>query len=147
SVLLKAKVSGDFSVHGLAPLTGGASKQHFLFDLEQRGTRRPLVLRTALGECLGTPPNFLRESEVHRGLVGIVPVPEVVCEDAAGEHFGAPAIVLGRVPGVTAPPEAAGRPSGLGMLFPPARRAVLAPAFVESLVRIHRFAESEASRS
>src|SRR5262245_43753758 len=39
------------------------------------------------------------------------------------------------------PPEAAGRPSGLGMLFSSDRRARLAPAFVENLSRIHHFAE------
>lgn len=141
--LLAANLPGRFTVHGLAPLTGGASKQHFVFDLEEpgNGRTRSLVLRTALGECLGTPPNFRRESEVQRALFGRVPVPEVVCVDAAGEHFGAPAIILGRVPGVTAPPEAAGRPSGLGLLFPPERRAKLAPAFLDNLHRIHSFAD------
>jgi aminoglycoside phosphotransferase (APT) family kinase protein len=147
SVLLASKLPRGFSVDGLQPLTGGASKQHFIFELETGGERRPLVLRTALGECLGTPPEFGRESEVQRALEGIVPVAEVFCVDPEGANFGAPAIVLARVPGVTAPPEAAGRPSGLGMLFAPARRAVLAPAFLESLVRIHRFAESPASSS
>ena len=146
--LLAANLPKGFTVHGLQPLTGGASKQHFVFDLEDAsGARRALVLRTALGECLGTPPNFRREGEIQRGLSAVVPVPEVVCVDPEGAHFGAPAIVLERVAGVTAPPEAAGRPSGLGMLFPPPRRAVLAPAFVESLVRIHRFAESPDSSS
>ncbi|MET0152669.1 MAG: phosphotransferase family protein, partial [Candidatus Binatia bacterium] len=135
-------------VQGLQPLTGGASKQHFVFDLEEPGgTRRSLVLRTALGECLGTPPNFRRESEIQRALRSIVPVAEVVCLDADGESFGAPAVILERVPGVTAPPEAAGRPSGLGMLFPPARRARLAPAFVENLCRIHRFADAPGAAS
>jgi aminoglycoside phosphotransferase (APT) family kinase protein len=147
SALLAAMLPGG-TVHGLQPLTGGASKQHFVFELEERGGAwRPLVLRTALGECLGTPPNFRRESEVQRALRGVVPVAEVVCVDADGQHFGAPAIVLERVSGVTAPPEAAGRPSGLGMLFPAARRARIAPAFVESLCRIHRFADEPGAAS
>jgi aminoglycoside phosphotransferase (APT) family kinase protein len=142
STLIAATLPAGSKVEHLQPLTGGASKQHFLFDLQEPGgRRRSLVLRTALGECLGTPPNFRRESEVQRALRGIVPVAEVVCMDAEGEHFGAPAIVLERVSGVTAPPEAAGRPSGLGMLFPPARRDRLGPAFVENLSRIHRFAD------
>jgi aminoglycoside phosphotransferase (APT) family kinase protein len=148
--LLRARLPGEFSVQGLQPLTGGASKQHFVFDLVQPGApgdRRSLVLRTALGECLGTPPNFQRESEIQRALRGIVPVADVVCVDPGGEHFGAPAIVLERVRGTPAPPEAAGRPSGLGMLFSPARRERLAPAFLANLARIHAFADSEASRS
>lgn len=135
-----------FAVHGFQPLTGGASKQHFLFELERPGEpRRALVLRTALGECLGTPPNFRRESEIQRALRGRVPVPEVVAVDADGDRFGAPAVLLERVAGVTAPPEAAGRPSGLGMIFPAERRARLAPAFVENLTRIHGFAADPAS--
>jgi aminoglycoside phosphotransferase (APT) family kinase protein len=146
SALVDALLPTAVAVHGLQPLTGGASKQHFVFDLEERGGgRRPLVLRTALGECLGTPPNFRRESEAQRALRGTVPVAEVVCVDADGEHFGAPAIVLERVGGVTAPPEAAGRPSGLGMLFSAERRARLAPAFVENLARIHAFADAPGS--
>ncbi|MEA2624256.1 MAG: hypothetical protein QOD06_301 [Candidatus Binatota bacterium] len=147
--LLSAKLPGRFAVRGLGPLTGGASKQHFVFDLEEpdTGRTRSLVLRTALGECLGTPPNFRRESEVQRALSGRVPVPEVVCVDPDGEYFEAPAIVLGRVGGVTVPPEAAGRPSGLGLLFPPERRAKLAPAFSENLHRIHSFADCDESAS
>ena len=45
------------------------------------------------------------------------------------------------------PPEAAGRPSGLGLLFPPGRRAKLAPAFLENLHGIHSFAECAESVS
>ena len=140
--LLTAELSGAFEIRDLQPLTGGASKQHFVFMLDADGRRRELVLRTALGECLGTPPNFRRESEVQRALRGVVPVAEVVCVDDEGSHFGTPAIVLERVAGVTAPPEAAGRPSGLGLLFPPERRARLGPAFLENLHRVHSFADS-----
>jgi aminoglycoside phosphotransferase (APT) family kinase protein len=148
SALVAATLPAGSMVRDLRPLTGGASKQHFLFDLKEPGGReRSLVLRTALGECLGTPPNFRRESEIQRALLGIVPVAEVVCVDADGEYFGAPAIVLERVSGVTAPPEAADRPSGLGTLFPPGRRARLAPAFVENLCRIHRFADAPGAAS
>jgi aminoglycoside phosphotransferase (APT) family kinase protein len=148
SSLVAATLPAGSKVEGLQPLTGGASKQHFVFDLEEPGgRRRSLVLRTALGECLGTPPNFRRESEVQRALRVVVPVAEVVCVDADGEHFGAPAIVLERVAGLTSPPEATGRPSGLGMLFPPARRERLAPAFVENLSRIHSFADAPGAAS
>lgn len=143
--LLAAHLEPGFAVHDLQPLTGGASKQHFVFELEEGGRRRSLVLRTALGECLGTPPNFRRENEVQAALRGRVPVPGIAFVDADGEHFGAPAIVLERVAGVTAPPEAAGRPSGLGMIFPPARRPAISTAFVENLARIHRFAEAAES--
>jgi aminoglycoside phosphotransferase (APT) family kinase protein len=48
---------------------------------------------------------------------------------------------------VTAPPEAAGRPSGLGMVFPPARREAIGTAFIENLARIHRFADDPRSRA
>ncbi len=69
--LLSANLSPGFAVHDLQPLTGGASKQHFVFDLEEPTPngprRRALVLRTALAECLGMPPSFQREAEVQRG--------------------------------------------------------------------------------
>src|SRR5258706_14554620 len=100
STLIASRAAPGFAIHGLQPVTGGASKQHFVFDLEESGRRRTLVLRTALGECLGTPPNFRRESEVQQALAGLVPVPGVFCVDPDGERFGAPAIVLERVSGV-----------------------------------------------
>ena len=143
--LLAAKIPGPFAIVDLQPLTGGASKQHFVFELEERGVRRSLVLRTALAESLGTAPNLRREFEVQRAIRGVVRVPEVVCGDPDGEIFGAPALVLERIAGTTVPPEAAGKPSGFGALFSPERRAKLAPAFVDNLARIHGFADSPAS--
>jgi aminoglycoside phosphotransferase (APT) family kinase protein len=138
---LAARLGGEFRVVDLRPLTGGASKQHFVFELEHPAsgvpTRRKLVLRCALSESLGTAPNFQREAEVQRALRGIVPVAEVVCADPEGEVFGAPALVLEFVAGATVPPETAGKPSGFGSSFPRARREALAPAFVDSLAKIH----------
>lgn len=133
----------------LQPLTGGASKQHFAIEIEggPGGStgRRSLVLRAALAESLGTAPNLQSEFEVQRALRGVVPVAEVLCVDPEGELFEAPALVLERVSGVTVPPEATGKPSGFGSLFGPERRALLAPAFVENLARIHAFADAPAS--
>ncbi|MGH7818745.1 MAG: phosphotransferase, partial [Candidatus Binatia bacterium] len=143
--LLAEHCPSGFVVHDLRPLTGDASKQHFSFELEEsseRGAPRALVLRTALAESLGTAPNLQREFEIQRAIRGVIAVPDVVCVDPEGAEFGAPALVLERLPGVTVPPEAAGKPSGFGSLFPPARRARLAAAFVENLVRIHAFADS-----
>jgi aminoglycoside phosphotransferase (APT) family kinase protein len=144
--LLSAELRGGFQIVGLQPLTGGASKQHFVFELEQSGKRRSLVLRTALAESLGTAPNLRREFEVQRAIRGVVPVPEVLCVDAEGEVFGSPAIVLERIGGTTVPPEAPGKPSGFGSLFSAARRAKLAPAFVENMARIHAFADRTVSQ-
>lgn len=146
---LAARLPSGFRIIDLQPLTGGASKQHFVFEIEEdagkRASRRSLVLRTALAESLGTAPNLDREFEIQRAMRGIVPVPEVVCVDAEGSEFGAPALVLERVAGVTVPPEAAGKPSGFGSLFSPDRRRTLATAFVENLARIHGFADSAAA--
>lgn len=146
----KAGSAREFRVVDLQFLTGGASKQHFSFDLIERdsgavGTRRSFVLRTALAESLGTAPDFQRELEVQRALRGVIPVAGVLCADPDGELFGAPAIVLERVAGVTVPPEAAGKPSGFGSGFSRERRAKLGPAFVETLAHIHAFADSPAS--
>jgi len=144
--------SREFRVVDLQFLTGGASKQHFSFDLIEReshgvGTRRACVLRTALAESLGTAPDFLRELEVQRALRGVIPVADVVCADPDGVLFGAPAIVLERVAGATVPPEAAGKPSGFGSGFSRERRAKLGPAFIDMLARIHAFADSPQSKA
>ncbi len=146
--LVHAKLGSGHRATNLTYLTGGASKQHFLFDLHERSVSAPrsLVLRAALAESLGTPPAMEREAEIQRAVREVVPVPEVICADAEGTHFEAPAIILGKVEGVTIPPEAAGKPSGFGSAFSPARRAVLGPAFVESLAKIHAFAESDAGK-
>ncbi|MEA2624254.1 MAG: hypothetical protein QOD06_299 [Candidatus Binatota bacterium] len=148
--LIALRLGSAFRVVDLQPLTGGASKQHFAFDLEEPSSnggteRRSLVLRTAIAECLGTAPNLHRECQIQQAMRGVVPVPEVICVDADGVTFGAPAIVLERMGGTTVPPEAAGKPSGFGSLFSVERRSALAPAFIENLVRIHAFAQSEAA--
>src|ERR1043166_8218527 len=140
---LAARLSGGFAIVDLQPLTGGASKQHFVFELDEGGPkRRSLVLRTALPASLGTAPNLEREFEIQRAIRGVVPVAEVVCVDARGEVIGAPALVLERMGGTTIPPEAAGKPSGFGSLFSADRRRKLAPAFLENMARIHAFADS-----
>jgi aminoglycoside phosphotransferase (APT) family kinase protein len=145
--MIAARLGSAFRVSNLRFLTGGASKQHFDFDLEERGALpRSLVLRAALSECLGTAPAMEREAEVQQALRGVVPVAGVVCADPQGDQFGAPAIVLERIEGATVPPEAAGKPSGFGSAFSPERRAALGPQFVENLARIHAFAETEAGR-
>lgn len=145
--MIATRLGGGFRVSNLQHLTGGASKQHFVFDLDPPGgAPRSLVLRTALSECLGTAPAMEREAEIQQALRGVVPVPDVVCSDPQGEVFGAPAIVLERVDGATVPPEAAGKPSGFGSAFSPERRALLGPQFLENLARIHGFAETDAGK-
>src|SRR5688572_26920165 len=66
--LLAARWPEAGPVRALDFLTGGASKQHFAFEVEERSAagprRRALVLRTALAESLGTAPDFQREFEV-----------------------------------------------------------------------------------
>jgi aminoglycoside phosphotransferase (APT) family kinase protein len=147
--LLHAELGPDVRILDLRPLTGGASKQHFVFDLEEKNSdgstlRRPLVLRAVLSECLVTT-DLAREIEAVRGLQGVIPVPEVVAADASGRAFGSPAVVFSLVPGTTVPPEVAGKPSGFGACYSPARRRVLGPAFVECLAKLHRFADSPAA--
>jgi aminoglycoside phosphotransferase (APT) family kinase protein len=147
---LAARLPFAARVLDVQPLTGGASKQHFAVEIEEPASggeprRRSLVLRTALAESLGTAPDLQREFEIQRAIRGVVPVPEVLCADPDGVVFDAPAIVLERMPGATVPPEAAGKPSGFGSYFSPERRALLAPAFVENLVRIHGFADAPAA--
>lgn len=150
ATMIAAFLGSGVRVSNLQPLTGGASKQHFVFDLEEAtagGARtRSLVLRAALAESLGTAPAMEREAEAQQALRGVVPVAGLVCADPRGEHFGAPAMVLERIDGTTIPPEAAGKPSGFGSVFPAERRAALGPQFLENLARIHAFAETDAGK-
>src|SRR5213593_1609570 len=65
--MIVARLGRAFRVSNLRHLTGGASKQHFVFDLEETGAQtRSVVLRAALSESLGTGPAMEREVEVQQ---------------------------------------------------------------------------------
>lgn len=119
-------------------LSGGASKEQFLFRLGEGDDARKLVLRLDPLEGLIETCRY-REAEVMRALRGTVPVPEVVFLDAEGERLGQPGMVTAFVAGVAKPPNAVASVSGLGTRFSDEWIAQLAPQFIDALVKIHDF--------
>jgi len=119
-------------------MSGGASKEQFLFIYDGPRGREQLVLRMdPLEGLLETCRR--REAQVLRAMRDVVPVPEVLYVDADGSSLGLPGLVTSFVPGVAKPPQAAASVSGLRTDFDEGWRALLAPAFMDNLIRIHGF--------
>ncbi|WP_324740289.1 phosphotransferase family protein [Tsuneonella sp. CC-YZS046] len=119
-------------------MSGGASKEQFLFIYDGPRGREQLVLRMdPLEGLLETCRR--REAQVLRAMRDVVPVPEVLYVDADGSALGLPGLVTSFVSGVAKPPQAAASVSGLRTDFDEGWRALLAPAFMDNLIRIHGF--------
>ncbi|WP_285020680.1 phosphotransferase family protein [Novosphingobium sp. fls2-241-R2A-195] len=125
---------GPGSISGLRRMAGGASKEQFVFD---HGGERLVLRMDPLEGLIETCRR--REDQVLRAMHGVVPVPEVRHADIDGATFGLPALVTTFVPGVAKPPQAAASVSGLRTDFDAHWIALLAPAFIDNLVRIHGF--------
>lgn len=139
---LSTKLDAPFTLGHLGRLTGGASKEQFLFDLTwiQDGAERTdrMVLR------MNPPASVVetsrtREFEALQALRGTLPVPEVfwVTEDPA--DLGEPGLVCGFVEGAASPTGAPKTASGLGTTYGDRLRPVLAQQFVEHLAALHTF--------
>jgi aminoglycoside phosphotransferase (APT) family kinase protein len=75
-----------------------------------------------------------------RAFDGVIPVPPVFWLDPDGRWFPEPALVYGYAEGVTKPRNTAtGKVSGLGTVFGPRLREILAPQFMSHLAAIHTF--------
>lgn len=139
---LARRIKGTFEVHNLGRLTGGASKEQFVFDLDwvQDGSPRHdrMVLRMdPPGSIVETPR--LREFEVLQMIRGVVPAPEVYFATNDSEELGAPSVVCGFVTGAAAAREAKKTASGLGTTYGAELRRRLGPQFVDYLAQLHRF--------
>lgn len=135
--LLAAEAKGAKATN-VRRMGGGASKEQFLFDLEDpaSGTKETLVLRMDPREgiietCRG------REATVLCAVKDAVPVPPVRFVDADGRYLGQPAMVTGFVGGVTKPSAGKGGPSGVGIDLGPRIGGALAPQFIDYLVATH----------
>jgi len=139
---LQRRVKGDIAIHKLAPLTGGASKEQFAFELDwtcegQRRVGERMVLRREPSESV-VETNRAREFQLIRtaGEIG-VPVPQTYWLDETGEELGRPSIVYGFVDGVQKPSAGASKTTGVGICFDAAQRAVIGPQFIDILAKIH----------
>src|SRR4051812_15725549 len=144
AALLEANVDGPFEISGQRWLAGGASKIQMGFTLAweqpQAGrTTTDMVVRMEPAESINATSRR-REAQVLTAVRGVVPVPEVYWVDADGDWFPEPALVYEFARGVTKPRRTStGAVSGIGTVFGPDLRGLLAPQFVEHLARIHTF--------
>lgn len=140
--LLAAEGFHDITINNVSRMTGGASKEQFAFDFKHRGTKTTerFVLRMDPPEgivetCRG------REAELLRALKNILPVPEVLCVDAEGQHLGLPGIVTAFVHGVTKPSSSSNQSvSGVGSSYGHYTE-ILSPQFLHYLVKLHSWSD------
>lgn len=117
-------------------MSGGASKEQFVFSYDGPRGHEKLVLRMDPLEGL-IETCRRREAQVLRAMKGVVPVPDVLYVDADGTHLGLPGLVTSFVSGVAKPPQGAASVSGLRTDFDESWRSRLAPAFIDNIVAIH----------
>lgn len=148
--LLLENTDGDFEISDPRWFTGGVSKIQMGFTLQwhdpQRGPSTDrMVVRMEPAESLNTTSR-LREYELLRAFVGVLPVPTTYWVDSTARWFPEPALVYAFVPGITKPRgSTTGQVTGLGTVFGPQLREILGPQFVENLARIHTFDWSNAT--
>ena len=146
--MLSEKIDGAFDVSEHTWFTGGVSKIQMGFTLTWndplRGPSRDrLVVRMDPSESLNATSR-VREYELLRAFDGIIPVPRVFWLDPDGRWFPEPALIYAYVQGVTKPKNTAtGKVSGLGTVFGPELRKILAPQFIKHLAAIHTFDVSD----
>jgi aminoglycoside phosphotransferase (APT) family kinase protein len=120
-------------------LSGGASKEMFMFTLHHDALKEPerLVLRMDPLESI-IETSRQREAEVIRAMQGTVPVPEVRYVDHEGKFLGQSGVITRFVSGVTKPTDSGGAVTGIGTNYGD-RIASIAPQFLNNLVAIHNF--------
>lgn len=137
-------LEGPFEVTDTTWFSGGVSKIQMGFTLAwndpKEGARRErLVIRMDPNEGSNTTSRK-REFELLKAFEGTLPVPKVYWLDEEARWFPEPALIYAYAAGVTKPrTTATGKVSGLGTVFGPELRKVLAPQFLKHLAAIHTF--------
>jgi aminoglycoside phosphotransferase (APT) family kinase protein len=125
------------SVGKVNRMGGGASKEQFLFTLQEAGAAASsYVLRMDPLEAI-TETSRKREFEILNAVQGVVPAPQGVWLDEDGRYFGQPAAIMNYVAGVTKPSNAGLKVSGLGTSLGETLRAKLRGPFLDYLVKLH----------
>lgn len=144
NAFLAEQLEGAFEVSDPRWFTGGVSKIQVGFtltwDAPGRGRSEDrMVVRMDPAESLNTTSR-VREFELLRAFAGVIPVPATYWVDSEARHFPEPALVYAFASGVSKPSGATtGQVTGLGTVFGPHLRGLLAPQFMEHLARIHTF--------
>lgn len=142
TAFIKSKKEDGFVIEELKPLAGGASKEQYHFYLRSdegdQPSREHMLLRREPEESISQTDRE-REIQLFQSMDGIVPVPKIFGGDLKGEYFGLPAMVCSFSSGVTKPTQGKGGVSGIGNSYPPDYRKTLAPDYVQTLAKVHRF--------
>lgn len=140
---LTKHIDGDFEIRNLAPLTGGASKEQFSFEIDwicngehRKGER--MVLRREPGESV-VESDRLREFQLLSAVKDIVPVPTAYWIDETGDDLIRPSMICGFVGGVQKPVTSKANVTGVGIEFDRYHRGVIGPQVIDYLARIHNF--------
>lgn len=139
---LRKRVDGPIAIRKLAPLTGGASKEQFAFELDwnRNGEKRVgdrMVLRREPSESV-VETNRAREFQLIRAASAIgVPVPEAYWLDESGGELGRPSIIYSFVDGVQKPSAGKSKTTGVGICFETEQRRIIGPQFIDILAKVH----------
>ena len=139
---LSQQIEGPIAIHDLRVLTGGASKEQFLFELDwaQDGrarSRDKMVLRCDPAASI-VETTRSREFELMRHAAGLMPVPPVYWIDEDGDTMGTPSLISGFVQGVQKPARVSSNVTGMGIHFPKDYRDALCPQYVRYMAALHR---------
>lgn len=133
---LTGRVEEQFAVRELVRLTGGGANESYSFRLDRGNRSDDLVLRVKApsGICL---TEVEREFQLLRAAHGVLPVPKPHWVSTDPDDFGEPALICDRAAGVPSPTTDVPYATGLGTVYGPELRQLLAPQFVEHLARLH----------
>lgn len=122
---------------GLKRMGGGASKEQFVFDLQQEGkeTERCVLRMDPLESAVVTSRE--REHAILELMQGVVPVPKPLWCDNDGSKLGRPALITDFVSGVTKPTASTSNVSGFGTVFDKDTRKALSGPFMKHFAAMH----------
>lgn len=140
--LIAERTDGDIAIRNLRSLTGGASKEQFLFELDwtEHGERRTgdrFVLRCEPPASI-VETDRAREFELMQFGGKLMPVPRVPWVDVDGSVMGTPSLVSSFVTGVQKPSKVASNVSGMGTHFARPLRDRLVPQYAQYMAALHR---------
>lgn len=139
---LARQLDEPFEIRNLRTLTGGASKEQYLFELDwtdngQRRTGDRMVLRCDPAASIVETARS-REFELMRHAARLMPVPPVYWIDDEGEAMGTPSLISGFITGVQKPAFTASNVTGMGIHFPREYRDAICPQYARYMAALHR---------
>lgn len=128
----------DVRIENVRRMSGGASKEQFIFDIAHTGNSagEKLVLRMDPPEGISQSCRG-REAQLQNAMIGILPVAHVRHVDAEAEILDQAGSILEFISGVTEPTNTGAKGvSGMGTRFDDIAPK-LAPQFVDAFVKTH----------